>query len=260
MANTSIVELADIISSCAKQLDGYRSQLHRSRVSDRDDFDGDQMPADIITARETILGAAARITQVISGPGAILTNINQSAQLSNAVRWLFHFGIFEHVPRSGHVIAMAELATLAGVPLRQLKCHARVAVLHGVFTEPSPENLAHSTASQIIVDEPDQFGHAWFTLERILPASNAVISATERFGETLANNQTAYNVAFNTDQPFFNDMFSDPQRATKFSGFIRSMSTMSDRQPKYLVSGLDWARYNTVFDVSWSHHCTSCLC
>ena len=253
MPRSTLFSLAGLIAANAEILEEFYLQLESRLPSEDGSYPDlpDNAPDDIVEAQQILLGASAQLSQLVEGPRSVIGNMHRQLQITNALRWLYHFKIHTHVPSSGEV-SMAEVASLANVPLRQLQSHSRMAIAGvGYFSEPRPEHLAHSAASLLVSMDPDQDGYAWFSLEAIGPALNASVDATTQFGDTTAKNQTAYNAAFKTDQPMFDHLFADEDhsKGQKFAGFTKTMSKMGNRNPKYLVEGFNWENFATIVDV-----------
>lgn len=252
MPQSILSSLGQLIATNAEVLEQYYQQLGSQQSSEDNPYP--ELPNDapnrVIEAREFIVGASARISQILEGPRPIFENVRRQAQTINVLRWLYHYKIHLYVPESGKAISMKEVSELAKVPLHQLRSNTRMAMTAGYFTEPEPEHLAHSMASMLVVKDPDQDGQACFTLESVVPATGGLIEATQLFGDTNMNNEAAYNAAFKTDKPFFKHLFEDKERAQNFAGFSRALSKVGNRDPRYLVEGFDWTPFSTVIDVS----------
>lgn len=60
---------------------------------------------------------------------------------------IIRFNIFEHVPLGGQV-SFEQLAASTGIPLGDIKRILRVAMTSWVFSEPSPNMVAHTASSR----------------------------------------------------------------------------------------------------------------
>ncbi len=64
---------------------------------------------------------------------------------------------------------------------------------------------------------------------------------------------TAYNLAFNTDLPFFDHLAQIPERRDQFKGYMKSVTASGGTDLKHLLEGFDWASLGeaVVVDVSF---------
>ncbi|KKY26493.1 putative sterigmatocystin 8-o-methyltransferase [Phaeomoniella chlamydospora] len=169
-------------------------------------------------------------------------------QATAAFRWLWRFQIHKHIPLRGD-IPTAEVAESAGVPLAQLQTVSRVAITTGYLLEPRAGYLCHSAASALVASDPDYAGYAFVLTELFYKASDKVIEATEKWGDTTKNTETGYCLAFQTEKPMFGHLFQDKTRATMFPGFTRAIAKTGERDPRFLVEGFDWSGTDTIVDV-----------
>lgn len=144
---------------------------------------------------------------------------------------------------------MTSVAEAAKVPLSQLKTISHHAMGIGYLTEPKIGHLGHSDLSALLTSDSDFNSWAYFMSDIMIPTSQKTVEATERFGHSIENTETAFNVALGTDKPMFEWLFADPTRAQHFARFARAMAKTGDRHPKYLIEGFDWEGVKIVVDV-----------
>lgn len=179
-----------------------------------------------------------------------------------ALRWLCHFNIFSLVPLHGS-ISYGSLATEANVSEARLKSIARMAMTHNLFHEPTADSIAHSATSALLVTNPNFFDWARFMTEASVPTAAHLVEACERWPNSVKKNETAYNIAFNHDLPFFDHLAQDPERTKQFSGYMKSVTNSEGTHLKHLLSGFDWASLGkaTVVDVRFPfrlHYLCTC--
>ena len=145
---------------------------------------------------------------------------------------------------------METVAQSANVPLDQLRSISRVAITSGYFLEPQPDHLAHSAVSSLVANDPDNEGWAYFLANVMYPASDKIIEATEKWGDSTSNAETAYCLSFATEKPMFHHLFEDKTRAAKFAGFTKAMAKTGNRNTKFLIDGFEWGKVEHVVDVS----------
>ena len=159
-----------------------------------------------------------------------------------------------HVPLTGG-IEYAQLASLASVPESQLKRVSRMAILNGFLSEPQPGLVAHNPISAALAKDPSYMNWARWMVNYSVPTAYKLFEATNRWGRTEVKNETAFNLAMGTDQPFFDLLRTDSKMNTMFSGYMRVVTSSEGASSKHLVEGFDWASLPdgaTVVDVGGS--------
>jgi 6-hydroxytryprostatin B O-methyltransferase len=129
---------------------------------------------------------------------------------------------------------------MASVPEPQLKSIARMAMISNFLCEPTPGELAHSAVSALFITNPSLLDWALFMAEASAPAAAKLVEATERWGATEQKNQTALNIARNTDLPFFDYLMQSPALAKQFSGYMKNVTASQGTKIEHLVNGFDW--------------------
>ena len=107
------------------------------------------------------------------------------------------------VPLAG-TISYDILGFRAGVPVNQLKTVMRMAMTSNLFFELEPGEVSHTATSALLVKTQGLHDLAVVMTNTATPMANKLVEATEKWPEAVQKNETAYNVAFETDLPFFN--------------------------------------------------------
>ncbi|CAG8212627.1 unnamed protein product [Penicillium salamii] len=197
-------------------------------------------PGEVQAAREALLDASMKMFQLASGPSEYLPNLAVHYQYLSCLHWLIHFGIFARVPLTGS-ISYSTLAADAGVPERTLKTVARMAMTSHVLHEPQPGSIAHSATSAQFVTNPSMNDWAEFMCQASVPAALNLVNATERWPISQARTETAYNVAFDTELPFFDHLATLPDRTRQFAGYMKNVTSSEGTKLDHLLSGFDWS-------------------
>ncbi|KAJ5345345.1 hypothetical protein N7452_003349 [Penicillium brevicompactum] len=237
-------ELASSISSNARLVSTYlHSESHTIPSFDRDAASTAvpaSAPGEIKAAREALLDASMRMFQLASGPSEYLPNLAVHYQYLSCLHWLIHFGIFARIPLEGS-ISYASLAADASVPERTLKTVARMAMTSHVLKEPQSGSVAHSATSAQFVTNPSMNDWAEFMCQASVPAALNLVSATEKWPTSQARTETAYNVAFDTELPFFDHLATLPDRTRQFAGYMKNVTSSEGTKLDHLLSGFDWS-------------------
>lgn len=168
-----------------------------------------------------------------------------------SVRYLAHFQIFQSVPLTG-TISFDALAKQTRLSVQSLKTVMRLAMTSNLFCEPELDQVAHSATSALLVTKPELHDWAIFLTETTAPSAFKLVEATEKWPEAFQKNETAYNVAFDTDLPFFEHLNTNPRRVQEFAGYMKNVQQSEGTSLRHLVQGFDWAALGkgTVVDVS----------
>ena len=168
-----------------------------------------------------------------------------------SLRWLTNFNIFHLVPLAGK-ISYDSLGARARVPGKQLKAVMRMAMTSNLFFEPEPGEVSHTATSALLVKNPGLHDWAVVMTNTTTPMANKLVEATEKWPEAVRKTETAYNVAFETDLPFFEHLNTDPKRVKEFAGYMKHIQQSEGSALRHMVQGYDWAAIGKgrVIDVS----------
>ncbi|TVY85233.1 O-methyltransferase aurJ, partial [Lachnellula suecica] len=211
-------------------------------------------PTNILEARQKLIASAFKIQQLATEPSEFVPRLAIHFQSFACIHWLCHFRILSFLPLEGSV-PYSELATIASVPLTQLKRISRMAILSNFLQEPKPNELAHSNVSALLVTNPGLLDWALFMAEATATGAAKLVEATERWGTTEAKNQTAFNIARDTELPFFDYLAQTPELRKKFAMYMKNVTVSEGTKIDHLVNGFDWASLGeaTVVDVGGSN-------
>ncbi|KAI8631119.1 sterigmatocystin 8-O-methyltransferase [Xylariaceae sp. FL1651] len=219
-------------------------------------------PRTIQQARQCLMSSALELFQLAAGPSEFIPNLAPGFQYVACLAWLLQFDIFHLVPASG-TISYRDLATAASkrtgsaaaVPEARLRSIIRMVMTSAVFHEPEPGQVSHSATSALLARDADVYSWASYLSTRSAPTALAMATAHARFtSASTANNETAYNVAFDTNLPFFDHLALDPTNTAEFAGYMRNVTTSEAMDIKHLVNGYEWGELGRgpVVDVGGS--------
>lgn len=128
-----------------------------------------------------------------------------------------------------------------------------------LFEEPEPGFVGHSPVSrQIAVD--NSFSHwAHYISDSIIPTAAKHLEAMEKWPGSRKVNETAHNIAFGHDLPYFDFVSEDPSRTVEFASTMRTISSTSVFNNSHLVQSYDWSSLGdgVVVDVC-TYRCLPC--
>lgn len=149
----------------------------------------------------------------------------------------------------------SEIASEANVPEKQLRAVARMAMTNNIFAEPKPNRLAHSASSAMLATNASMLDWAKFMFNASIPTAAKMVEATEKWPDSVEKNETAYNLAFDHNLPFFGHLGQDAALTKQFSGYMKSVADVSGTDLIHLVNAYDWSALpadTLVIDVSQS--------
>lgn len=201
-------------------------------------------PPSIQQARENLIAASLEIAQLAIGPSEFLPNLATGVrwtlvagyrrkkihtdsivfQYVSCLHWLCQFDIFHLIPPN-EPIKYADLAAAAKVPEQRLKSIIRMAMTNSLFREqPDGKSVAHSATSALLARNEDVHAYALYMSSRTARCAQQMAPAHQKWGaDSTRTNETAFNLAYNTDLPFFeylsgNEDFRDGFRAVYAKG------------------------------------------
>ncbi|KAI9867331.1 MAG: hypothetical protein M1830_005839, partial [Pleopsidium flavum] len=129
-----------------------------------------------------------------------------------------------------------------------------MAMTSNFLCEPKLGELAHNAVSALFVTNPALLDWAMFMTQFSMPVAAKLVEATEKWGTTEQKNQTAVNIAFNTDLPLFDFIAQSPELTKQFAAYMKNVTASEGTNIKHLLTGFDWAGLSeaTIVDVGGS--------
>jgi 6-hydroxytryprostatin B O-methyltransferase len=126
-----------------------------------------------------------------------------------------------------------------------------MAMTNNLFSELSPNTISHSATSALLVTDPSFHDWAVVMCELSAPTAAKYVEATTKWPNSVAINETAYNIAFDTDLPFFDHLALDPEKTKQFAGYMKNVTSSQGTSMEHLLRGFPWASLGeaTVVDV-----------
>lgn len=139
-------------------------------------------------------------------------------------------------------ISYADLAAAAGVPEQRLKSIIRMAMTNTLFREqPDGKHVCHSATSALLARNSDVYAYANYMCAKSAPTAMHMAAAHQRWGPTsMRTYETAYNIAFDTDLPFFDHLGRDEAKMDEFARYMRNVRSSEGIDLKHLVTGFTW--------------------
>ncbi|KAL9621340.1 MAG: hypothetical protein Q9160_004231 [Pyrenula sp. 1 TL-2023] len=167
---------------------------------------------------------------------------------------IYRWNIPKQVPLNGE-ISFAELARKVSQAEPTVRRIIRYAIVwHRVFHEPRIGHVAHSSASRLLVEDPEFFDGLGLMFEETWKAFSRTCDAIEQFGVDDPE-RTGFAIAHNTNTTLWNHYKVHPALGKRFAGAMKSATFYPGHSLSFLVSGYPWyslSPQSTIVDVGGS--------
>ena len=110
-----------------------------------------------------------------------------------------------------------------------------------ILAEPIPGQVAHTANSAMFLEFPNMRDWAGYMFNASIPTAAAMVRATEKWPGSVKKTETAYNIAFDHDLPFFDHLSQSPLLTKQFSGYMKSVTDGQGMDLAHLTKGFHWA-------------------
>lgn len=158
-----------------------------------------------------------------------MTNTTTQFTDSLSLRFIHENSIAARIPEEEAITftSLASATHLDEVILRRFLHHA---MFNGFTQEaPQPGYVSHTAASRLWKRDQGMRDTIGFLLDDIAPASRFVLQAHAKWPGSAEPNETGFNIAENTSDPFYIHIAKDKERSRRFGNGMRSV-TASARQ------------------------------
>lgn len=128
-----------------------------------------------------------------------------------------------------------------------------MAMTGNFLSQPNLESVAHNSVSRLFVMESGFMDWLNFMTKYSMPTAAAFAEATEKWGPTVEKTETAFNVATQTNGPFFEYFAKSSKLSNQFASYMRSVQASSGTSLQHLLTGYNWESLDgeaVVVDVS----------
>ena len=207
-------------------------------------------------ARLTLLEATELLRRLVIGPQEYVHWIATAHHDTSTFRTLLRLGVFTAIPMTDEGITYTALAEQLNTDLPRLQRLFRYAQTNGLFHEPTPSTIAHSSISAAVANDPHLMAMIRHHVEEAYPA------ACSQADQVMANpgvdggeaNKAGFQKAFGTEKAYFNWLEGEPERAEIFGMAMSGLTSPGGiLDGRYLVEQWRWGELEagtTVVDVS----------
>ncbi|KAI0533798.1 sterigmatocystin 8-O-methyltransferase [Xylaria digitata] len=236
------VQLAQIISSSVTQLHDILS-AERMPFPSFEDNGTFHMPKVASEVQDVLIDATAELHDLLLDPMSLLIlKTDHTNQIP--IQAITRFKIASMIPENGYA-TYEDIARQTCFSEPVLRRMLQGAMAMRIFREPEPGMVAHTKASRLLVDEQinDWLGaHA----EEGWSCAVKAIDALEKWPKSQEPNESAFALANHTTSGFYDVFNSTPERARRFTNFIKTTASAPDLDPVHVLDNYDWGSLGTA--------------
>ncbi|KAI4120031.1 MAG: hypothetical protein LQ338_007211 [Usnochroma carphineum] len=240
----SLIQLSERIASNSalveKWLASNNAKVPSFEQDAEQEFPSTAGEAEIEAARIATLDDANTLHDMLIGPGEVLRRICWGA-IDNAVQQcIYHFNVLSAIPLEGGV-TYKELSAQVGLSQAQVKAIVRQSAMNRVLREDGPDHVVHTASSALLLRNRammDWYGHC---VEEMFPASAKIAQALEKYQGSTAPQDSAFGLAFNTEEPIYKFLEQYPDRQARFFGAMEGVGKDPGHSLEHVVNGYPWA-------------------
>ncbi|KKK26968.1 hypothetical protein ARAM_007096 [Aspergillus rambellii] len=254
----SIIDIAQQITSNAGVIDNYiksNGLKPLSWDSDADlEFPNPNNDPTIDAARFALIEDTRKLRDLMLGPTDLMRELSWRQMDISVQRIVFQLKLYEAVPLDG-TASYAEIAEKVGLTERQVMLIIRQSALNGVFKEIEPNQVAHTAASAVLLKKESM--RNWYNLytHDTLAVSAKLADALKKYSTSDRPQDSAFSLAFNTDEGYFKYMENFPELQQRFFDGMMSIGQDAGYSAVHIVDGYDWAKWGkaSVVDVGGAY-------
>ncbi|OTA81647.1 hypothetical protein M434DRAFT_25216 [Hypoxylon sp. CO27-5] len=231
------MKLATTISSHSYIIDEYLTSMELHPSFEVDCPVDLHYPDCVEKSRLKIIEATQELNDLLQGPKELVLNHRHNQLLH--LKFISHFGIAKRVPVDG-AMTFEDLANRICVDASVVRRFLKFSIACRIFQEPRPGVIAHSAASRQIAEDPDIADWVSVNVNELWPSALNAIEALSKWKRADEPNQTGFSLANETNDPFYVEIYKDPERARRFRGAMSAFTTDPGYDPVHMVEIFPW--------------------
>ncbi|KAJ5608725.1 hypothetical protein N7528_009292 [Penicillium herquei] len=254
MSDLSLESLGSTVYAKAKALSTLTAENEHSPTPSGT-TKSDLSSASTLTARHELIQATKELLQLVMLPSEYLLTLALSGADTANLELLIRFEIAQNVPLDSS-IEISALSIKVNLPENDLKRSLRFAISNGIFQEPTPNNISHSTLSRALATDTHLCNALCFSAEwtgGVLTKTPKYLALRAEQGEKNVP-KTSFGFAFNTEEDFFEYMAHNKELNAKYHNFLMGRANTPMWSMDRLHAAWDWASLGskTLVDVGGS--------
>jgi len=204
-------------------------------------------------ARMDLIAATKELHDIALGPKEGLRDLTWNSIDQLSLQAVYEFKVASAVPLSDS-ISYIDLAQKVSVPMLNLRRLLRHAMTNHIFSEPIKGFVSHTSVSRLLLDDNSMNAWVGFIVNDCwLPIAN-VVKAMKKWPGSGEPTETGVNLAYGTEDKFFDIIQKDQELAKRFSMAMEAHGGGEGFLVKWTVEGYPWGSLGeaTVVDMGGS--------
>ena len=124
----------------------------------------------------------------------------------------------------------------------------------GFLCEPKSGEVAHNATSRLFVKNPALLGWTEFMTHFYMPVASRFADATEKYQGSEKKNETAANIAMDTELSSFDFITRNKELGRHFASYMKGVQASEGTNFRHVISGYNWESLEDGFVVHVRHH------
>ncbi|KUJ14270.1 O-methyltransferase [Mollisia scopiformis] len=210
------------------------------------------------TARLDLIDMIPDLQRALIGEQATLRNMTWSPVNLVTLQAINRFKVAQHVPIDGS-ISYKELSALCSVNESQLRRLIRHAMTNRIFCEPEKDQVMHTAASKLLVEDPRMDAWVFFLTDYFWPATARSVDAFQKWPGSQNPKEVGVSLQYGRDTTWFAEIARADRGIESFRQAMEIVNDGEGWQDSYLVDNYPWGEINNgvVVDIGGSNGHTS---
>lgn len=149
------------------------------------------------------------------------------------------FKVAQHVPLEG-TISYKALSALCSINVSQLRRLLRHAMTNRIFCEPTREQVAHTVASKLLVEDPRMDSWVFFLTDHFWPATSKAVDAMQKWPGSQNPKEVGVSLLKGHETTWFAEIAAADRGIESFRQAMEIVSEGEGWQDSYLVDNYPW--------------------
>ncbi|RDW65978.1 hypothetical protein BP6252_09613 [Coleophoma cylindrospora] len=206
------------------------------------------------TARLDIIDMIPDLQRVLIGERDTIRNMTWSPLNLVTLQAINRFKIAQNVPLDGS-ISYKSLSAVCSVNESQLRRLVRHAMTNRIFYEPEKEQVAHTKASRLLMEDPRMDAWTYFLTDHFWPVTAKTVDALQKWPGSQDPKEVGVSLQRGRETTWFSEIAAADRGIESFRHSMEILSEGEGWEDSYLVDNYPWANLGngTVVDIGGSN-------